>query len=192
MDELEIRISYTSVRHPQANPVERTMKEIGRLCRTYCQDAHQSWAVKLKQFNTWLNLMRNDTTGFAPYQLHTGRQPPSLLHELIVYPGEAADESTETWNELAHRNLQVKAAERSRRAKKKNVSFAQGDFVLLKSNHISSQINAEIKKFFQIFEGPFVLKKNISSDTFVLVDPATNSERGIFHSALLRPYHQRL
>lgn len=38
-----IRVSFSSVRHPQSNPVERTMRELGRLFRTYCSGGHTAW-----------------------------------------------------------------------------------------------------------------------------------------------------
>lgn len=38
-----IKVIFSSVRHPQGNPVERVMRELGRLFRTLCADKHTRW-----------------------------------------------------------------------------------------------------------------------------------------------------
>lgn len=40
---------FSSVRHPQSNPVERTMRELGRLFRTYCPDKHTAWSRHIEK-----------------------------------------------------------------------------------------------------------------------------------------------
>lgn len=40
LESLGIKVYYSSIRHPQSNPVERTMREIGRILRTYCSNRH--------------------------------------------------------------------------------------------------------------------------------------------------------
>lgn len=39
-----VKVKFSSIRHPKSNPVERTMRELGRMFRTYCADRHTSWA----------------------------------------------------------------------------------------------------------------------------------------------------
>jgi len=42
---------HCSIRHPQSNPSERTMRELGRLLRVYCHNKHTSWAKYTVTFN---------------------------------------------------------------------------------------------------------------------------------------------
>lgn len=35
-----VQSAFISIRHPQSNPAERVMRELGRLFRTYCSDRH--------------------------------------------------------------------------------------------------------------------------------------------------------
>ena len=44
LQELGIKSLMSSIRHPQSNPAERTMRELGRLFRTYCHENHKLWA----------------------------------------------------------------------------------------------------------------------------------------------------
>jgi hypothetical protein len=45
MKEWGIKIRYSSVRHPVANPVERVMKELGRLCLRIFNEAAENVRV---------------------------------------------------------------------------------------------------------------------------------------------------
>jgi hypothetical protein len=85
LKEWNIKITYTSVRHPRGNPVERCMRELGRLCRTYCENSHQSWAHQLVQFENWLNDVTHQTTGFPPNQLHRETKS-NWITEVVAFP----------------------------------------------------------------------------------------------------------
>ena len=41
--ERNIDVMFSPIRHPQANPSERYMREIGNFCRIYCNKAHKRW-----------------------------------------------------------------------------------------------------------------------------------------------------
>lgn len=40
---LGIDVRFSPIRHPQSNPSERCMREIGNFCRIYCYQAHKKW-----------------------------------------------------------------------------------------------------------------------------------------------------
>lgn len=63
-----IRNRHTSIRHPQSNPSERVMRELGRLFRAYCHDRHTSWATFVPEISQWLNCTTHSGTGFTPYE----------------------------------------------------------------------------------------------------------------------------
>jgi transposase InsO family protein len=39
--ELSIGVTFSPMRHPQANPSERCRRETGKFCRIYCNEAHK-------------------------------------------------------------------------------------------------------------------------------------------------------
>lgn len=63
---------WCSIRHPQSNPSERVMRELGRFFRTYCSDQHTRWARYINKIMDWVNLSVNCTTGYTPFELHYG------------------------------------------------------------------------------------------------------------------------
>lgn len=52
--EAGIRVIYSSIRHPKSNPVERVMKELGRLFRTLCSDKHTRWSMHIRDIEFFL------------------------------------------------------------------------------------------------------------------------------------------
>jgi transposase InsO family protein len=46
LENFNVRCIFTSVRHPQTNPVERVMRELSRLCRAYSHENHKSWIIE--------------------------------------------------------------------------------------------------------------------------------------------------
>lgn len=66
LNDLQRRAFFSSIRHPQGNPVERVMREVGRIFRTLYVDKHTSWATHVQTIENILNLSTHSTTGFAP------------------------------------------------------------------------------------------------------------------------------
>ena len=50
----------------EGNPVERVMREMGRLGRTYCNYSHTSWCHQLRTFEKWINKVTHESTGLPP------------------------------------------------------------------------------------------------------------------------------
>jgi len=41
--DMKTDVIFAPIRHPQANPSERCMREIRKFCRIYCHEAHKRW-----------------------------------------------------------------------------------------------------------------------------------------------------
>lgn len=70
--DLNITAAYTARYHPQANPVERYNREIGRLLRTYCHEQHTKWPLYLGLIESWMNRLKSEVTEKSPSQIITG------------------------------------------------------------------------------------------------------------------------
>ena len=70
-------ISYTfsSIRHPQSNIVERCNKELKRMFRTLVNEKHGAWAMHVKTIEKILNEIYHETTEFTPIELHKNIKP---------------------------------------------------------------------------------------------------------------------
>ena len=65
-----------------------------------------------------------------------------------------------------------------------------GNLVLLRVKHLSNALDKVTKKFFHLFEGPYVIVKTIGENAFVLEDPKNgNIPVGTYNRANLRKYY---
>ena len=55
LSELGTGVIYSSTRHPQPNPVERVMRELGRAFGAVCSENHTSWAFHVPKIELVLN-----------------------------------------------------------------------------------------------------------------------------------------
>lgn len=125
-----IKKIITAIRHPQANPIERTNRELSRFFRSLLQDQHHKWVDYLEVIETCINHTHHETTGCIPQQLHTGEAPMKPWENLIYIPKVATPE---------HEKLITFARENMRRKREKIAAafnkahrlteFQEGDLV---------------------------------------------------------------
>ena len=183
-------VCFSSVRHPQSNPAERVMRELGRMFRTLCSDRHTRWARCINTIEGMLNMAVHHSTGYAPCELHFGQKVTDEIEKIVKFP---------PGKELSHDLIIMKAGEhlrndfekRSRRQKKIScVEIKEGDLVLLKVPRLSNALNGVTRKFFHLFEGPYKITRAVGPNAFMLCD--TNDETkviGIHNRANLRRYY---
>lgn len=185
-----IKVLYSSIRHPQSNPTERVMRELGRLFRTLCADRHTNRVEYIPDIEKVLNITVHQSTKFSPLELHFGKPIQEDIHKMINSPPSRAL-SHEYLISLAHENIQ-KSFESRKKAQKQGskVELAIGDTVLLRVRHLSNALDKVIQKFFHLFEGPYVILKQIGQNAFVLGDPKNNlAEIGTYNRLNLRKYY---
>lgn len=182
-----VDIVYSSIRHPQSNPVERCMKEIGRLLRTYCHQQHGSWAEAVPLVNEFLNMQIHSSTGFAPSELVENTAMREPLARSIVFP-PSAEPVREDRLRIVREKLRVEAEKRKRQQKEREVVFAVGDSVLLRVAERSQFIKKETKKLFLLYEGPFVISRAQGPNAWELVGTSDGKIKGTYNSYLLKPF----
>lgn len=64
-----ISLRKTAPYNPQANPVERVMRELGRVLRCYAHADHTMWDIVLPRFEAILNMTSHSSTGCPPIWL---------------------------------------------------------------------------------------------------------------------------
>jgi hypothetical protein len=88
---------------------------------------------------------------------------------------------------LARENLLSRAEQRrARNPGRPFRAFRVGDLVLLRANPISSAVAQETKKFLLLFEGPYIISKAVATNTYILVYPDGQPERGMFNACHLK------
>ncbi|KAF2887949.1 hypothetical protein ILUMI_18224 [Ignelater luminosus] len=191
LESANIKHIRTCVYHPQGNMTERVNREIGRNLRAFCHMKHTKWATMTAQVEVWLNQAVHKSTGYAPIELHLNekRSNPLLTANMFPSVNRVMNKNEPLILELAYSNLKAAAEKRKcYHDKKANpVSFVDGSMVLIRTHPQSNAILEEIKKFFLLYEGPYVVKKSSGANSYVLTD-LDGKIKGTYHMSKLKPF----
>ena len=70
-------------------------------------------------------------------------------------------------------------------------ALEEGNYVLVNAVNESEPKRKLLKKFLQIYEGPYEIKRQVRAVTYILRNPESKEERGMFHSPDLKIYNKR-
>lgn len=184
-----IQVGYTSVYHPQSNPVERVMRELGRIFRTYCNEKHTTWPDYVKLAENWINNNRHESTRYTPTELMFGERTERMFEKWLQFPTREVLDKQQVIK-MAKRNLEISAEQRKRRHDGviKPVEYNTGDLVLVRNHHLSSAFKGEIKKFFLLYSGPYKIIGQKMKNAYVLEDIESGNEHGTYNVIHLKPY----
>eukprot|EP00102_Acyrthosiphon_pisum_P010340 XP_008178632.1 PREDICTED: uncharacterized protein LOC103307921 [Acyrthosiphon pisum] len=179
----------TSVYHPQSNPAERVMRELGRMFRTYCSEQHMQWPRYVTYIEWVLNNTVHEATGHTPQELFLKVERCNPFDTAVEFPLRVPLAQQTKW--IMAREVQISKSERRRQrhdSKGKPTFFCVGQLVLVRVHRLSSAVDKCIQKFYMLYEGPFEVAERKSGNAYVVVDPVTQSIRGTFNVVLLRRY----
>lgn len=186
LDKLGIKYIHSSVYNPQSNPVERYNKEINRLCRLYCSEKHTKWSDYLHYVEDCLNFTVNGVTEQVPYEIMFGKKGENIFKKLIHFPKINFDYNRIL--QLVRDKTRDKIKQRKLKFDKKctAVKYEIGDKVLIKTHFLSDKLGKKIKKFFHLYEGPYVIVGIKMDNAYVLEDLATREIKGTYNVRQLR------
>jgi transposase InsO family protein len=84
---LGIEIKFSPIRHPESNPTERVMRELGKYFRIYCNETHKKRPELIPYIEKWMNSSVNSATGYTPIELLGGDNKLKLF-ETFKLPEE--------------------------------------------------------------------------------------------------------
>lgn len=184
-----IRVGHTSVYHPQSNPAERVMRELGRLFRTYCHENHNDWPQYVPYVEWVLNNVTHEATNHTPSELFLGGNTHNPIGQFVPFP-ESLSYSQPKKLLLANEIQLSKAEERTKRhnARLKPTTFQVNDLVLIRTHKLSNLIEKKISKFFMLYEGPYkvILVKQVNA--YAVANPDNNTYRGTFNVTHMKRY----
>lgn len=181
MREAGIQVVYFSIRHPKSNPVERMMRELGRMFRTLCSDKHTKWAKYVNDIEFFLNATTNCGTGFSPHELHFGEQPADQIKEIIRFP-DSTGISRDYKIILAKKNLEKNFENRAKLQKNPSrMELSEGDLVLLHVPKQSDSLKKVTRKFFYLYFGPYRISRDFGNNSYELFDIKGNRTIGIYN-----------
>lgn len=191
MEEENITPIYISKYHPSSNIAERIMREIGRLFRAYCAKRHSSWGRYVKEFEKIMNELPHSTTELSPYEVMFGEKPKNIIDEMVAFPPRTQMTLGEI-RSLAWERLKEKADRRQEKYNQGRTArvFNVGNLVLVRSRMKSSKINSEIKKFYEIYEGPYKIIRIAHENAMELATPVTNKSKGVYNVVDIKHFRQ--
>jgi hypothetical protein len=198
-DRFGIKVTRSSVGHPQSNPVERFHRTIKRLIKVLCLESGNDWERNLPGALLALKTVTHESTGFSPSELVHGknlRTPEVLLYEKWLGENEGSSPVVEyvfklinrlkRSQELARTKMEVQQVKRKefydRNAVKRN--FKKGDLVLIFTL-------AKPNKLAPKWMGPGTIEEKISETNYIVKNPGQRERTQIYHVNMLKPYYKR-
>jgi hypothetical protein len=169
-----VDVMYSPIRHPQANPSERCMREIGKFCCIYCNETHTKWPELLSHIEGWINGTPSDSTGYSLVELMFNDPKPDLFEKFLKKGLEQKPpiESLQEKVLKVYVRMKEKAAKRNKR---KRVSGSKwkpqvGDLILAKRQAVSDAVDGVTKKFAGPYDGPWKVTRVINPTTYEVAD----------------------
>lgn len=198
-DRLGIKVTHSSILHPQSNPVERYHKSLKKLLRALCLEAGPEWERHLPAALFALRTVTHESTGFSPAELVFGRNlrtPETLLYEHWMEPQEENTLVTEHVFSILNRlkcsqELAVKKMAEMQQKRKvwydRNTvkrEFKPGDSVLILATAKPNKLAAQ-------WIGPGVIEAKISETNYIVRLGGPRERTKIYHVNMIKPYHRR-
>jgi cell fate (sporulation/competence/biofilm development) regulator YlbF (YheA/YmcA/DUF963 family) len=187
--------------HPQNNPTERTNRTIKTAIKAYIGNNHRKWDVNIPQVSLAIRTAVNDSTGYSPFFLNTGRQYISSGNEYELNRKKSNTSVNEDRDQHAstlfhsHSDVFLDVQRRLRRAYDQNakqynkgktkVSFQVGEIVW-KKNYVLS----DASKFFAAKLAPRFIKCIVvekKSDLVYVLESMDGHQLGTWHIKDLKP-----
>ncbi|GFX78803.1 retrovirus-related Pol polyprotein from transposon 412 [Trichonephila clavipes] len=194
-----IKVTRSSVSHPQSNAVERVHRTIKRVIKALCVDSGEDWEGVLPLALFSLRTVAHESTGLSPTELVMGknlRTPQTLVYEEWMEEGNTSQSVVEYILQLNNRlkRCQDIAITRMKECQLKRKTwydrdaverkFVEGDLVMVLAT--SKQNKLEVN-----WMGQGKVLCRISDTNYVTDLPERRDRSTIYHVNLLKPYHRR-
>ena len=197
---LSIRLSHTVSFNPKASRVERAHRTLGKMLRALTEGEQHKWEEYLPQALLAMRSSVNRTTGYAPYTLMYGKDPPTELDLIFAAPPvpeqfDTADgyaTALKTRIQRAHawaRENITHAVARQRRAYcQAKMTYKPGQRVWLFTPRLKVGQSSKLAVF---WSGPWTINKVVNDLTYeILPHPLWQRKRNETVSIdRLKPYY---
>ena len=186
--------------HPQTNGLTEGVNRILEdMLRHYIGElSHNEWDTCLSTAEFAINNSYHESIGTTPFRLNFGKDPrlplsiPDLTTSKVPSAAQFADRMQEGL--ISAKKCLTSAQQRQKRQYDKShreVSFNEGDQVLLSTKHINMRTpigTRTTKKLLPKWIGPFPIEKKIGAVAYKLTLPQKMRVHPVFHVSLLKQY----
>lgn len=183
MESKKVRIRYTALYHPQADPVERAHRDLKRMMASFMVGQnHSRWDEFLPQFQLAMNSSMNEATRCTPASIFFNHPVKEGNRELLPpgmadlgSPGDNVSANKERALDVQKhvaKNLDQQFEKNRKRYNLRRVhrEFQVGDSVWHKNFPLSSAADKFSKKLAPKFVGPFKIKERHGGLVYSLED----------------------
>jgi len=190
------KLKMSSAYHPQTDgQTERMNRTLEEILRAFVNREIDDWDLHLVTAEIAINNSVQESTGFTPFYLNSGRHPNfSLSHALSQLHRNKNPTATDFIEQLnkntniAKENL-VKAQQKQSRSSnlhRREIEWKEGDEALLSTTNLAKLNHKLLSRYI----GPFKVIKVIPPVTVQLELPRTFRIHNTFHINLLKPYRR--
>ncbi|KMQ90096.1 pol polyprotein [Lasius niger] len=187
----------TSPYNPQSNPVERVMRELGRIIRLYAHDNQSTWDRVIERAEKTINSTAHRSTGFSPYDLHPERREeelscdPRLRSTERDHAGVNPEVEYRERLQMAARTLQRRASQRKTQSDRHGEAarYEVGSSVWVKLHRRSDASRRLTRKIHLVYDGPYTILREIRRNAYLIGDSDGNA-LGTYNSRQLRPHRE--
>ncbi|GFW55496.1 hypothetical protein TNCV_118801 [Trichonephila clavipes] len=194
-----IKVTRSSVSHPQSNAVERVHRTIKRVIKALCVESGEDWEGVLPLALFSLRTVAHESTGFSPTELVMGknlRTPQTLVYEEWMEEGNTSQSVVEYILQLNNRlkRCQDIAITRMKECQLKRKTWYDRDVVerkFVEGDLVMVLVTSKQNKLEVNWIGPGKVLSRISDTNYVIDLPGRRDRSTIYHVNLLKPYHRR-
>ncbi|XP_058753077.1 uncharacterized protein LOC131626262 [Vicia villosa] len=191
-------LQYSTSYHPETDgQTEVVNRSLETYLRCFVGDHPRTWHKFLHLAEYWFNTSVHSAINMTPFKALYGRDPPGIMD----YVQSSVSDST--LDEALHQQQQIltqlkdhlrksrATMEKQANKKRQDVTFTEGDFVLMKLQPYRQQTvhRRQSQKLSQRYFGPFRIIKRTGNVTYLLDLPSSSRIHPIVHVSLLKAYH---
>ncbi|GFV05522.1 retrovirus-related Pol polyprotein from transposon 412 [Trichonephila clavipes] len=194
-----IKVTRSSVSHPQSNAVERVHRTIKRVIKALFVESGEDWEGVLPLALFSLRTVAHESTGFSPTELVMGknlRTPQTLVYEEWMEEGNTSQSVVEYILQLNNRlkRCQDFAITRMKECQLKRKTWYDRDVVerkFVEGDLVMVLVTSKQSKLEVNWIRPGKVLSRISDTNYVIDLPGRRDRSTIYHVNLLKPYHRR-
>ncbi|GFT04728.1 retrovirus-related Pol polyprotein from transposon 412 [Trichonephila clavipes] len=194
-----IKVTRSSVSHPQSNAVERVHRTIKCVIKALCVESGEDWEGVLPLALFSLRTVAHESTGFSPTELVMGknlRTSQTLVYEEWMEEGNPSQSVVEYILQLNNRlkRCQDIAITWMKECQLKRKTWYDRDVVerkFVEGDLVMVLVTSKQNKLEVNWIGPGKVLSRISDTNYVIDLPGRRDRSTIYHVNLLKPYHRR-
>ncbi|XP_071574667.1 uncharacterized protein [Temnothorax nylanderi] len=182
-------VRRTSPYNLQSNPVEKVMREIGRIIRTYASQRQRAWSRILDRAEEVINHTTHSSHGYAPCELNDGETGhlPTIDPALIPLVNDGEEQEWADKVQEARERVAEAARKRKIQADKHGTAeYREGQEIWIKLHRRSDASRKLTKKIHLVFEEPYRVQRIIRPNAY-LAEDLDGQTMGVFNARQLKP-----